>query len=131
MPPPLTLTTLALSPTGAIALDTPVKAESTNGTFSTLTSLFIATTPCCGVAWLSSNWMTSFLDSILSALTCSTARLAAAPNISPYSEFGPLIGRSAPILMVSWAATAPTPRRVPAMKARRRAKRMRFLISVV
>ena len=49
MPPPLTLTTLALSPTGAIALDTPVKADSTNGTFSTLTSLFIATTPCCGV----------------------------------------------------------------------------------
>ena len=65
MPPPLTLTTLALSPIGAIALDTPVKADRTNGTFSTLTSLFIATTPCCGVAWLSSNWMTSFFDSSL------------------------------------------------------------------
>ncbi len=103
MPPPLTLTTFALSPIGAIAFETPVKADSTNGTFSTLTSLFIATTPCCGVAWLSSNWITSFFDSILSALMCSTARLAAAPNSSPYSAFGPLIGRLAPILMTSCA----------------------------
>ena len=131
MPPPLTLTTLALSPTGAIALDTPVKAESTNGTFSTLTSLFMATTPCCGVAWLSSNWMTSFFDSILSALACSAARLAAAPNSSPYSAFGPLIGRSAPILMTSCAAAAAIPTCAAIMNANRRMICMRFPLEAV
>src|SRR6185295_14094125 len=124
MPPPLTLTTLALSPTGAIAFDTPVNADRTKGTFSTFTSLFIATTPCCGVAWLSSNWMMSFFDSILSALACSTARLAAAPNNSPYSALGPLMGRSAPILMLSWALAAP--QCMAASKARKRRWRMRF-----
>src|SRR3954471_18551754 len=39
---------------------------------------------------------------------CFTATLAAREKISPSSAFGPLIGRLAPTLMVSWAAAQPT-----------------------
>ena len=53
-PPPLTITVLVRAPIGAIALETPVKAESTKGTLLTLTSLLAAITPCAGNAWLSS-----------------------------------------------------------------------------
>src|SRR5438045_7254865 len=104
------LTTLARSPIGAIALETAVYALSTYGTLATLTSLFIATTPPCGVAWLSSITSSSFFDSILSALMWFTAMLAAREKISPSSAFGPLIGRLAPILMVSWAAAPHAPK---------------------
>ena len=48
------MTIFARVPIGAMALDTPVKALSTNGTLVTLASLFMPITPCMGRAWLSS-----------------------------------------------------------------------------
>ena len=49
-PPPFTMTVLVRVPIGAMAFDTPVKAESTNGTLLTLMSLLAAITPCAGKA---------------------------------------------------------------------------------
>ena len=53
-PPPLIATTFSRSPIGAIALETPDIAVSTNGSLLTRTSLFIAVTAGCGAPWLSS-----------------------------------------------------------------------------
>src|SRR5215470_9306719 len=111
------MTTLARSPIGAIAFDTAVYALSAYGTLVTLTSLFIATTPPCGVAWLSSIASSTGFESILSALMCFTAIEAAREKISPSSAFGPLIGRLAPTLMVSWAKALPAHSSAPAMAA--------------
>src|SRR4051812_28212749 len=56
-------------------------------------------------------------DSILSALMCFTAIEAAREKISPSSAFGPLIGRLAPTLIVSWAIAPPAHSSVAAMAA--------------
>src|ERR1043165_5167734 len=80
-------------------------------------SLFIATTPPCGGAWLSSIASSRGFDSILSALMCFTAMLAACEKISPSSAFGPLIGRLAPTLMVFWAIAPLTQMSEAAMAA--------------
>src|SRR3954466_7968853 len=74
-------------------------------------------TPPCGVAWLSSIASSRGFDSILSALMCFTAIEAAREKISPSSAFGPLIGRLAPTLIVSWAIAPPAHSSVAAMPA--------------